>query len=450
MPMTRTQAERLLQLNPDLQSLGANRDQAITKLMQLDAAQMPGGSMAAVNPRGAIQAALAAAPAVVTPASPAPMKPGVPVMAPRPEAKQLPQPAVGGPVEKARAVTEQPREEEKPAETEGYKSPLRVASKATEAELKAVSDQIDELKANDKPIPPELAMDFENLRRRYFALETRVIADEAAQIDPERAKLLAQQEGRLKGEEERLARDKKETIWDAALKGSLAMLNPQKGANFLASLGGGLGTGLEAYEAARSEQAERKARLGQSFDQLAAQRIDALDKARAAARNAITEGEQIDERTLRMANLTDEAIVDAGTQQARIDKAVADATEAKVKAQYAPALLQSEIDLRGAQAFNYRNPDRGGGGDGSPTPTSTFKAQKDAEKKASDLRIKAAKAFATWKENTPSGRGLTTEQSGPEWDSYNAIRQEYRYWRDMAGRKSPYKGKQKTVNFEDL
>ena len=123
---------------------------------------------------------------------------------------------------------------------------------------------------------------------------------------------------------------------------------------------------------------------------------------------------------------------------------------AKVKAQYAPALLQSEIDLRGAQAFNYRNPDRGGGGDGSPTPTSTFKAQKDAEKKASDLRIKAAKAFATWKENTPSGRGLTTEQSGPEWDSYNAIRQEYRYWRDMAGRKSPYKGKQKTVNFEDL
>jgi hypothetical protein len=89
------------------------------------------------------------------------------------------------------------------------------------------------------------------------------------------------------------------------------------------------------------------------------------------------------------------------------------------------------------------------------SPTSMFNAQKEAANKASDLRIKAANAFAEWKEKTPSGRGMTNEMSGPLWDKYDAIRREYRYWRDRAGRPggaaaSATSGKSKTKDWKDL
>lgn len=452
MPMTREQAEKLLDLNPDLRRLGANRDQAVLKIMQLDPAQIPGSPIAAVRPQGAIRAALEAAePKPVTPASPAPMKPGVPVMAPRPEAAQLPQPAVGGPVERARAAAP-PAPPPAPA-PEGEKKPAilpeRIAAQQALRELDLLNQVAEEIKSTGQDLPAEAKLRIDLAQRKAQTLAAEADAVEAAQIDPEVAKILSRQEKGIEEERARLAADKARSPWDALTAGGLALMNPQKGANFLASLGQGLNVGLETYDTARAAAAERKARLGKEFDQIALQRIDALEKARQAARDAIRRGDDVDERTLRMSKLTREEIIGQGTQQAAIDLAVANAQKAQTDARYAGPLAESEIAYRrdmGKAALA-----RGqGGGDGSPTPTSTFKAQKDAQKKASDLRIKAAKAFATWKENTPSGRGLTTEQSGPEWDSYNAIRQEYRYWRDMAGRKSPYKGKQKTVNFEDL
>ncbi len=452
MPMTREQAEKLLDLNPDLRRLGANRDQAVLKIMQLDPAQIPGSPIAAVRPQGAIRAALEAAePKPVTPASPAPMKPGVPVMAPRPEAAQLPQPAVGGPVERARAAA--PPAPPAPPAPEGEKKPAilpeRIAAQQALRELELLNQVAEEIKSTGQDLPAEAKLRIDLAQRKAQTLAAEADAVEAAQIDPEVAKILSRQEKSIEEERARLAADKARSPWDALTAGGLALMNPQKGANFLASLGQGLNVGLETYDTARAAAAERKARLGKEFDQIALQRIDALEKARQAARDAIRRGDDVDERTLRMSKLTREEIIGQGTQQAAIDLAVANAQKAQTDARYAGPLAESEIAYRrdmGKAALA-----RGqGGGDGSPTPTSTFKAQKDAQKKASDLRIKAAKAFATWKENTPSGRGLTTEQSGPEWDSYNAIRQEYRYWRDMAGRKSPYKGKQKTVNFEDL
>lgn len=466
MAMTREQARiiamRMRQQKPELASM--NLDTLIAKIMANEGDAAP--NEPAITPAGptrerifeGVDTAILAAPArMVTPAAPAPVRAGVPVMAPRPEAVQLTQPAVGGPLERARAAQPPARrvpapeapQDEGEEETGRYRSPFRIAAQAAEAELRALSEEADQAKEAGEELTAESKLRLKMATDKYLALETRAIVEEAAKIDPERAALIARQEGRIKGEEERVAREEKEAPWDAILRGSMALMNPRKGANFLAALGEGLGTGLDTYEAAKARAVEERARLGERADEVVAMRMDALEKARAVARQAIESGEQVDERTLRIAGLRDEAIVDEATRPFRISAAESAASKAATEAKYAPALAEAEIGLRGAQATNYLMGDRRGS-DGSPTATSIFKAQKDAEKKASDLRIKAAKAFATWKENTPSGRGLTTEQSGPEWDNYDAIRREYRYWRDMAGRKSPFKGKQKTINFEDL
>lgn len=449
----RAEARRLIALDPKFRQM--NMDTLVAKIMANEGMdrgpiQTPGG----VSEERIFSGFL---PKPVTPASPAPMKPGVPVMAPRPEAVQLPQPAMGGPLERARAATPAaPAADTAPpappapeGQRKPFASPLRAALRQAQTELDTMNSVAEQIKSTGQNLPADAKLRIDLAQRNVASLQAQVEAEEAAEIDPEVAKILARQETGIEEERARLAADKARAPWDALTAGGLALMNPRKGANFLGALGEGLGVGLEAYDTARAQAAERKARLGKEGDQIALQRIDALAKARQDARDAIRRGEEVSERSLRMASLTDEAIVDAGTQQARIDKAIADASKAGTEARYAGEDAQSIIDLRRAQAEAARRRDSGGGS-GSPTATSTFKAQKDAEKKASDLRIKAAKAFATWKENTPSGRGLTTEQSGPEWDNYNAIRQEYRYWRDAAGRKTPFGGKKKTVNFEDL
>ena len=434
MAMTREEAERLLAANPDLGRDSGSREQAIAKLMRMDKSQIPLSAGAAIRPQSAIAAGvLGEPPKMVTPASPAPMKPGVPVMAPRPEAAQLPAPAVGGPLEKARAAQPPaPAADAAPAPQapapEGQRkpsvSPERIAANQARRDLELITQVIEEIRSTGQEPPPEAKIRLDLAQRKAQTLEAEADAVEAAQIDPEVAKILARQETGIEEERARLAADKARAPWEALTAGGLALMNPQKGANFLAALGQGLNVGLETYDTTRAQAAERKARLDERSNQIALQSIDALTKARQAARDAIRRGEEVDERTLQIANLTNDNIVKTATRQAVIDKAVADATEAKVKAQYAPALLQSEIDLRGAQAFNYRNPDRGGGRDG-PSETSVYEETNRAARDATEKAPVVRKAFQKWKQ---SPNGKSDIRSGPEWDAYMA---EHRVYLDL-------------------
>lgn len=447
MAMTREQARAivadLLQKNPRLR--GQNMDSLIARVMVNEGMMSP---EEAIQPQtGAkapaiMQAILAAqqSPPPVTPASPAPMRPGVPVMAPRPEATQLPRvpqpevPAVGGPLERP-AVTpdmvrsapqgqvEQGTEEKKG----GYQSPFRLAAKAAEEDLKALSKEYDDLKAEGKELTPESKLKLKMATDKFIALQTRAIADEAVQMDPERAAILARQTARLEGEEKRVKQEEKEAPWDAALRASLALMSPRKGANFLGALGEGLGAGLETYEAAKAKATEARARLGERADQIAANRIDIMDKARAAAREAIAAGEQVDERTLRIANLTDEAIVNEATRGFRISAAESAASKAATEARYAPAMAESEIGLRGAQAKYYN--DGRGGADGV-SATTLFNASEDAKNKAIEYQGKVRDKFQAWRE---SDKGINFERSGPEWDAYMAELRTYKYLRKRAG-----------------
>lgn len=433
MPMTREQAEKLLDLNPDLRRLGANRDQAVLKIMQLDPAQIPGSPLAAVRPQGAIRAALEAAePKPVTPASPAPMKPGVPVMAPRPEAKPLPQPAMGGPVERARAAAPPappaapaapaPESEKKPNVL-----PERIAAQQALRELEMLNQVAEEIKATGQDLPAEAKLRIDLAQRKAQTLTAEADAIEAAQINPDVAKILARQETGIEEERARLAADKARSPWDALTAGGLALMNPRKGANFLGALGEGLGAGLETYDTARAQAAERKARLGKEFDQIALQRIDALEKARQAARDAIRRGDDVDERTLRMSKMTREEVIGQGTQQAAIDLAVANASKAKTEAQYAGPLAESEIryrDKMGDAAIA-----RGqGAGDGGPSDTSVYEQTNRAARDATEKAPVVRKAFKDWQR---SANGKANVRSGPEWDAYQA---ELRIYQDLVKR----------------
>lgn len=437
MPMTREEAEQLLAANPELGRGAPSREQAIARLMQLDKSQVPLSAGAAIRPQSAIAAGvLGEPPKMVTPASPAPMKPGVPVMAPRPEATQLPQPAVGGPLEKARAAqppapaadaAPPPPAPQAPA-PEGQRkpsvSPERIAANQARRDLELITQVIEEIRSTGQEPPPEAKLRLDLAQRKAQTLEAEADAVEAAQIDPEVAKILARQETGIEEERARLVADKARAPWDALTAGGLALMNPQRGANFLAALGQGLNVGLETYDTARAQAAERKARLGKEFDQIALQRIDALEKARQAARDAIRRGEDVDEGTLRRAKMSREEIIGQGTQQAAIDLAVANASKAQTEARYAGPLAESEIAYRGAMGAAAMARGEGGGRDG-PSETAVYEQTNRAARDATEKAPVVRKAFQNWKK---SKSGKANVRSGPEWDTYQA---ELRIYQDL-------------------
>lgn len=434
MPMTREEAEQLLAANPELGRGAPSREQAVAILMQLDKSQVPLSAGAAIRPQSAIAAGvLGEPPKMVTPASPAPVRPGVPVMAPRPEAAQLPQPAVGGPLEKARAAQPPaPAADVAPASPapqtpapEGQRKPSisaeRIAANQARRELELITQVIEEITSKGQEPPAEAKLRLDLAQRKAQTLEAEANAVEAAQIDPEVAAIIERQKARVAEEEQRITSDKARAPWEALTAGGLALMNPRKGANFLAALGEGLGVGLETYDTTRAQAAERKARLGERSDQIALQSIDALTKARQAARDAIRRGEEVDERTLQIANLTNENIVKTATRQAVIDKAIADASKAKTEAQYAGPLAQSEIDYRGAMGAAALA--RGqGGGDGGPSDTSVYEQTNRSAREATEKATAVRKAFKDW-QRSPNGKANI--QSGPEWNAYMAERRIY-------------------------
>jgi hypothetical protein len=227
-----------------------------------------------------------------------------------------------------------------------------------------INQVVEALVKEGQPVPPEDRIRLARAQQRLASATAEANAEESAQIDADRAAVFARQEGQLKGQEERVGREEKNALSDALIKGGLAMMNPQRGANFLAALSGGLGQGLETYDAAKAKAIEARARLGAETNTLALQRFDALTQARSAAVAAIRRGEDVDERTARMSKMTNEEALALATQPSVIEKAKADARRATIDAEYAPRVYESEIAERGARATNYLRGDSGGGGGG--------------------------------------------------------------------------------------
>lgn len=480
MPMTRQQAELAVDRDARLRSLGPNREASIQILMRFNPEEipnrMPAGSPLVRNT--ARQTAISAAmggpeePRMVTPAAPAPVRTGIPIMAPRPEARQL-MPAdvrqmaareeAGMPEPEAAPAPAPVRPAPAAAAASGYVSPMRLAMKETERELGLLNYNRKRFADEGRAEDPELELAINLAERRLDQQRSIANAEEGATVDPERAALMARQEGRLKGREEQIGREEKDAYADALIKGGLALMNPTRGNNFLAALSEGLGQGLETYDAVKAKAIEDRARLGAETDALALQKFDALDKARAVARQSILEGKQIDERELRMAGMTDEQMERAATLQARIQRTKAEASKAQTQADYEAASIQSDIDYKGAMgtAANMRAASSSDG-DGV-SATARFNAAEDAKKKAIERQDTVREKFQAWKESESGSGNL---RSGPEWAAYQAELRIYRLLRKQAGlegvlpdlgatspgerAKPKAKPKPKVVNFSDL
>lgn len=325
MPMTRQQAEFAFDNNPKLRHrFAGNREAGVRTLMEYSPEEIvtdiPAGSPLAPPEK----------PKVVTPASPAPMRPVASVVPPRAEVRKLlpdsvrqmaAQEEAGVPEQQAapaRAL-ELPRAAPPASAGSGYVSPMRLAMKETERELGLLNYNKKKIADEGKPENPELDLAINLAERRLDQQRSIANAEEGATVNPERAAILARQAGRVKGEEERLASDVKRSPWEALTQGGLSMMNPQRGASFISALSSGLGTGLNSYTAARADAAERRARLGADTDALALRNLEALDGARDAARRSILEGKQLDERELRMAGMSDEQMERAATLPYRIE-----------------------------------------------------------------------------------------------------------------------------------
>lgn len=315
-----------------------------------------------VAPEGAIAAAMMPVPPrVVTPASPAPMQPGIPLQAPKPTA------AMGGPAEPRRqllpedvrqmAMAQEPPEQAAapaPAPTEemrnpvpqrrAYSSPLRGALDAAEKELAVMNAAAEDIIASGQPLTPEAQVQLELARRKVGQYRAEVQAEEGAELPQEIADVLARREQRLVGEGERISKAEKNASADALIKAGLALMNPQRGANFLSALSAGVGEGLETYDTAKAAAAERRARLGQSQDEIVMQRYDALTKAREAARAAAARGQQMDKDSLTLMNASNQVLFDKATMPDRIAATKSEASIKGTEAQYAPLKAQAEIN----------------------------------------------------------------------------------------------------------
>lgn len=367
-------ALRMRAQKPELQNMPM--DNLIAKIMMAEGNPDPGAT--AMTPGGPSRETVFDGLAnifpakMVTPASPAPMQPGVKLEAPKPTAQMVP-PAVGGPLERPQVTPDQVRQmptrapapaaAPEPAMTD---EPMAAPKKAFQSRFKPLLDstmyeldQLDKLQqaaaAEQKEVPPEIAEKVSVLSDRANRLKALVAAEEGAIVDADRAALLERQTKRLGREEELIEQARKRAPGEALIKFGAALAGAQKGESFASALARGLQAGSESYSSARESREDAKRRIEERRDALTLQNIDALQKARDEAIRMNEAGYTLDKQQIEMANLTDQQIINKATRGAKIEGALAQASKLKTEAEFAPILARADEALKLAQAGYYKN-----------------------------------------------------------------------------------------------
>lgn len=296
--------------------------------------------------------------------------------------ERAPAVAVAAPAAAPEAVAEKPK----------YTSRYRPQLEQKQVELEQLKATVPAGAAT----PPELASRLRNLSGVVSRLEGMVAAEEGAVVDAERAALLERQAARLGREEELVEKARKRAPFDALIAGGAALAGAKPGENFASALARGLQAGSEKYTGARDARENALRGIEEKRDAYTLQKIDALQAARDKAIELANAGVQLTKEEYALANLEDSDVVAMGTQQARIDEAVARSDKAQTEAEFAPQILQSEIALRKAQAVDALRPPSSGGSGGSGTgtlsPTQAFNRAESSRKKLDKLEKRIIEA----------------------------------------------------------
>ena len=354
----------------------------------------------------------------LSPASPAPMGPGMPP-APKPTAQMFPAAGVDayraakeirdrtdqGPTVGERAaantrvddlIAELPKASApRPPEVAPVRaaSPVAAAMAAAEAPAKGRASryslrlqqkqaQLEQLKAAvpaSGETPDKLAYDLDIVSREVNELANLVAAEEAAVADPERAAILERQTKRLGREEELVEQARKRAPFDALIAGGAALASARPGESFISALTRGLAAGNESYSGARDAREASLRGIEEKRDTYSLQSIDAVMKARDEAIAIQRAGGEMTEQQTRLANMSREGAEAAALAPLRRRVAEAEVTTAEVEAQYAGELKQlavqaarQSIDSDKALAELRRRPPTGGSSAGIPKGVATF------------------------------------------------------------------------------
>jgi hypothetical protein len=339
--MARAAAEKLIQSG---RANGLTREALISQIIA-------GAPAAGEAPQGAIASALMPQPRVLTAATPAQMQPE-PLVAPKPVAPAQPQ-AEAMPAQEA---------EPQPAAATPRPSQYRQMLESTLAEIAASEAALSQAAANKQPVDIIEQARLRALKSRAQQFQNFVQAEESAGIPEEMRAALEGKQERLNRREELLKESKARSPWEALLAGGAAMAQGRRGENFGEALSRGLQTGLQDYGRSRRENVEGVESVGEARDKVVMDRFNILQKARADAVALVNSGQDVDERTLRVANLTTENALKAALAPLSMRKGAAEAKSAEFDAANAPALFADRRSLTAAQIRNLDEPPGGGGG----------------------------------------------------------------------------------------
>lgn len=329
----RALAERLIQSG---QGGGQPREAIINQLMQTSRAQ--GGT-----PEGAIASVFAPQPREVTPATPAPMQPGIELVAPKPTAP--------APVQIQEDALSLPEAAPQPA---ARPSRFRQMLDNALADIGASEGVMSQAAANKQPVDIMEQARLRGLRGRAQQLQDYVQGEESASLPEEMQTAFNRQQERLTRREELLQEARSRAPFEALLAGGAAMAAGRRGERFTEALARGLQAGASNFGQGRAEREEGTESVGEARDQIVMNRYNALEKARTNAVALVSTGQEIDERTLRMSKMTSEDALNLALAPFAVRKGEAQARSAEIDAENAPAEFASQQNVRAAQVQNYR------------------------------------------------------------------------------------------------
>lgn len=287
-------------------------------------------------------------------------------------------------------------------------------------ELEQKQAELEQLKASIQPgveTPAELASELRNLSGVVNRLKGLVAAEEGAVVDADRAALLERQTARLAREEELADKANKRAPFDALIAAGTALGSARPGESFTSVFTRGLAAGNESYTGARDAREASRRSIEEKRDAYTLQKIEAIDNARSKAIEMANAGVQMSKEQYALSNLKDADVVALGTQQAKIEEAIANASKAKTDAQYAPLVYESEIDSQKALAEERRRPPASGGsgGAGGLSPN-------QANIKLGKLDKQMAEAFAAATEASNRGNFAEAERKLGEYAAARTAR----------------------------
>ena len=315
--MTREEALSRIRMNPKMVPAGQDPEAFIAAMMAADAA-----NSAPMTP-----------PVEVSPAEPAPVQAGVPIVAPPPMAPPMPPMATDFRNQAVLAANQT-----RPPGTDlisGNSGKDVVVPPAPAAPPAAA--------------PPKLSLTPEE-QAKLLQGGSEVIkkAREGATLSEEQKEYFDAVRQRTDAELADVGKERKQQYWMALALAGAKMAQSQS-PYFATALAEGLESGLTGFNKARADASEKKARLQTRKEDLILKRFEALERARDDAVSDMKAGYDITKTQQELVRSTKEDLFNDAIRPYQLTTAEAAADKAVVEAKYAEKKIIADLKLTGAQ-----------------------------------------------------------------------------------------------------